>query len=134
MRTGKLRRRFCGNRGGIGPFAFSPDGKSLLSGSNDTTVLIWDVARQHERRPARLRESQLQGLWRDLGGDAEKADQAIGTLAATAEQSLPFFKRNLPPARIAEEGRLKRLIADLDSDQFTVRSQAEQELERMGWQ
>lgn len=132
--TRKLRRSLRGHQARIGPFAFSPDGKTLLSGSEDTTVLIWDVARRHESRPARLRESQLQGLWRDLGGDAEKADQAIGTLAATAEQSLPFLQRHLHPARIAEEGRLQQLIADLDSGQFTVRAQAEQELERMGWQ
>ena len=132
--TGKLRRRLRGHQAGIGPFAFSPDGKTLLSGSRDTTVLIWDVARQHESRSAQLRESQLQDLWRDLGGNAEKADRAIGTLAATAEQSLPFLKQNLHPARIAEEGRLTQLITDLDSDQFTVRARAEQELELMGWQ
>jgi hypothetical protein len=133
--TGKLRRRFRGHQGGIGPFIFSPDGKTLLSGSKDTTVLIWDVARQHEKRPGRLSETALRDLWRDLAaGDAEKADQVIGTLTAMAEQSLPFLERHLQPAKIAEEERLTRLIADLDSEEFTVRQRAARELERLGEQ
>ncbi|HEY7426821.1 MAG TPA: PQQ-binding-like beta-propeller repeat protein [Gemmataceae bacterium] len=133
--TGKVRRRFRGHRGGINSFIFSPDGKTLLSGSNDTTVLIWDVERQHEERPGRLREAELQELWRTLaGGDAEKADRAIGVLVAAAEQSLPFLERHLRPAKIAEEERLARLIADLDSDQFAVRDRATHELERLGEQ
>jgi WD40 repeat protein len=131
--TGKLRRRFHGHQSGIVPLAFSPDGKSLLSGSNDTTVLIWDVARRLEARSGLPSETQLQGLWRDLtDGDAEKADRAIHTLAATAEQSLPFLKRHVQPAKIADEKRLTQLIVDLDSDQFTVRERATQELQRRG--
>ena len=44
--------QFQGHEGvEIGPLAFTPDGKALLSGREDTTVLIWDVARQHEKRP-----------------------------------------------------------------------------------
>lgn len=131
--TGKLRRRFHGHQAGIVPLAFSPDGNSLLSGSNDTTVLIWDVARRLEARSGLPSEIQLQGLWRDLaGGDTEKADRAIHTLAATTEQSLPFLKRHVPPAKIADEERLTRLIVDLDSDLFAVRERATQELERRG--
>lgn len=85
LRTGKRRRRFGGHQVGHCAFAFSADGKTLLSGSNDTTVLIWDVARQHEQRPDRLSEAQLEELWRDLAGDdAEQADRAIGTLAVSA--------------------------------------------------
>jgi RNA polymerase sigma factor (sigma-70 family) len=130
--SGKLRRHFRGHQAGIGPFAFSPDGQTLLSGSNDTTVLIWDVARRQEMRPGRLGEKELQELWDALaGGDAEKADRAICTLAAAAEQSVPFLERHLRPVKIADEERLARLIADLDSDQFAVREQAARKLEQL---
>jgi hypothetical protein len=133
--TGKLRRRFRGHRAGIGPFAFTPDGKALLSGSNDTTVLVWDVARQQEQRPGPLSEADLRDSWRTLADDnAEKADRAVCTLAANAGHSLPFLERNLRPAGVPEEEKLTRLIADLDSEQFAVRERAAQELERLGEQ
>jgi RNA polymerase sigma factor (sigma-70 family) len=131
--TGKLRRRFRGHQSTMGPLAFSPDGKTLLSGSDDTTVLIWDVARRQEGRPGRLGEAEFQGVWRALAdGDAENADRAVCTLAATAERSVPFLERHLRPATVADEGRLTRLIADLDSDRFPVRERAARELERAG--
>jgi hypothetical protein len=131
--TGRLRRQFHGHPGRFDLVAFSPDGKTLLSGSDDTTVLVWDVARIHEERPARLSEAELQESWRDLAdGDAEKADRAIGTLASKPEQSLPLFKRQVLPAKIADEERVRRLIADLDSEQFTARERAFHELERSG--
>jgi RNA polymerase sigma factor (sigma-70 family) len=133
--TGKLRRRFRGHQAAITPLAFAPDGKTLLSGSEDTTVLIWDVARRHEERPARPGEAELEGLWRALADDdAEKADRAACTLAATAGQSVPFLGRRLRPARVAESERLARLIGDLDDDEFAVRERATGELGRLGEQ
>lgn len=38
-----------GHRDGITSFAFSPDSLTLVSGSNDGTVRLWDVRRFHER-------------------------------------------------------------------------------------
>jgi hypothetical protein len=51
---------------------------------------------------------------------------------AAARQSVPFLAERLKPAPQVEDERARRLIADLDSDQFKVRDRASQELEQLG--
>ena len=131
--TGKLRRQFTGHQGSVGAFAFSPDGRSLLTGSEDTTLLIWDLARRQETQPARLAPADLEALWRDLGGDdADRADRAISTLAARADQGVPFLNQHHGPVGAPDPKRLSALIADLDSRTFATREKAAKELQRMG--
>jgi WD40 repeat protein len=135
MSTGKVRRRFSGHRSFVVPFAFSPDGRTLLTGSQDTTILVWDLARRHESQPDRIAPAKLEAVWRDLGGaDAERADQAIGTLVACAEQSVPFLDRKFVPAKIADPKRLATLLRDVDSDDFTIREIAVTDLRNLGEQ
>jgi WD40 repeat protein len=45
--TGKERRAFHGHTAAVISLAFSPDGRTLASGSVDTTTLLWDV---HDER------------------------------------------------------------------------------------
>ena len=40
---GKVLHTFTGHRGPVTALAFSPDGKTLASGSADTTVLLWNL-------------------------------------------------------------------------------------------
>jgi hypothetical protein len=118
--------------------AFSADGKTLLSGSLDTTALLWDVAAVTCRKPAKVAAPtslQLEQLWADLlSADAAKAYRAIGTLAATPEQTVPFLKQRLRPVPATDPKRLSRLLADLDSDHFAVRQKATKELEGLAEQ
>jgi WD40 repeat protein len=44
LSTGSELRVLVGHTGRVQSLSFSPDGKSLVSGSNDTTALVWDLS------------------------------------------------------------------------------------------
>jgi hypothetical protein len=114
--------------------SFSADGKLLASGSRDTTALVWDLTGklQRERPAARLSATQLDSLWAHLAGsDAAHAYRAIWSLAAVPQQAVPFLDQRLRPLAPVAAQQLAQLIADLDSDRFTVRQRATEELERL---
>jgi hypothetical protein len=60
-----------------------------------------------------------------------RAYRAILQLAAAPEQSVPFLREHLRPARPIDEATA-RLIAKLDSGSFRERERATRELERRG--
>ena len=43
--TGRSRGTFRAPPGGVASLAFSPDGKILAAGNEDTTILLWDMTR-----------------------------------------------------------------------------------------
>jgi hypothetical protein len=133
--TGKLRRRVAGHEGYfIEDLAFSADGKTLASGSGDSTVLLWDVYRTPGEPPAgKLSDEKARQLWDDLrGSDAELAFVSLRQLLASPEQALALLRRDLHPVPPLKPGQLARLIAGLDAEEFATRQKATAELEKLG--
>jgi RNA polymerase sigma factor (sigma-70 family) len=134
--TGQQRQRFTGHRGRVQSLTFAADGKALLSGSDDTTALVWDLTgRSSATGPwgGPLTPQELDGLGADLAGaDAAAAYRALRRLAASPAEAVPYLRRQLRPVAAPDEQRLARLIADLDSDRFAARESATAELEKLG--
>jgi WD40 repeat protein len=132
--TGKVRRQLPGHLDAVTAVAFSADGSRLVSGSLDLTALVWDLGGRAELAGRALTADELQSLWSDLADeDAAKAYRALRLLAAAPRQAVPFLKEHLKPAPVpVPAGRLEKLLADLDSERFVVRSQANTDLEALG--
>ncbi len=118
---------------GVSALAFAGDGRTLISGGGDTTILLWDAW-----GPAgtRLREGAArppEQVWKDLGAsDGAVGFRAMQALAATPREAVGWLKANLRPAAKADAERIRRAIARLDSNQFAERQQATAELEEAG--
>jgi hypothetical protein len=136
LTTAQPRRTFAGRQGGVTCLAFSPDGKTLASGSQDSTILIWDLTAPAlgEKRPrGPLTAKELEALWTDLGSDnAGKAYRAVLTLTAFPRQAVSFLKKQAPPVQPADAKQIDRLIADLGSKKFATRTKAYHALEALG--
>jgi hypothetical protein len=85
-------------------------------------------------RPAKLQPQEFQSLWADLTTqDAPKARQARWTLVAAGGQSVVFLQEHLHPAiSPASAETIARLVVDLDSGQFPVRTKATAQLAQLG--
>jgi len=136
LTAGKEIGQFKGHQGAITAVAFAPDSRRLITGSSDTTILVWDVGTLKPvpaAAVAELKEGDLETCWAELlGGDGEKAYDAILKLAGSPRWAVPYLAERIKPATPADSSKLKKLIADLDSDDFTERANAAEELEKLG--
>jgi hypothetical protein len=136
--TGKRLAEFAGHRHWVRSVAFTPDGQSLVSGGFDGQAFLWDtdehVAPRSQPDPAPA--ADVKRLTTLLGGeDAVAAQRAIWELAAAPKESVPLLRERLFRLRDrprTEQAVVERLLADLDSDEFTVRDRAATELEKLG--
>jgi WD40 repeat protein len=131
--SGKVRRRFETDGWSLLSVRFSSNGKILATSDRNSTVLLWDVYRDSERKPPpkELSRSELGDLWKKLGGeDAEAAFAAMNQLVYAARQAVPFLQEKFQVAA-GDQKVIDRLIAELDRDDFKTREKASAELEKL---
>ncbi|HKB39978.1 MAG TPA: hypothetical protein VKD72_26315, partial [Gemmataceae bacterium] len=135
MASGKVRCEFRTNNRAT-ELAFAPDGRTLAAGADDTTVTLWDVGGQlatvSKGKPS---TKELEESWSALDEmDAVIAHRAMVQMAASPREAVDFLKTRLIPAEATpvDEKTLSRLIADLDSEEFSKRDQANKELAKLG--
>jgi WD40 repeat protein len=131
--SGKLFLEIPKDVGLTGNWVFSPDGGLLAASIADTTVLVWDTARTKGPRPDPLDQETLERLWQDVEGkEAPKAYEAIGKLTADPDRAVAFLRRKLQAVPPPTGVDLRKLIADLDADDFRTREAASRRLAELG--
>jgi hypothetical protein len=79
-----------------------------------------------------LKSPAPEDLWADLASaDEATFARALLALSKTPRETVAFLKDNLPPVK-ADPAKIAKLIAELDSNQFTTREKAVAELEYLG--
>jgi WD40 repeat protein len=119
--TGTALATFVHGQGRVAALAFSPDGRTLVSGGSDTTILFWDLS---GGGPKGHLPADLGRLWGDLADpDGRKAWQASFTLAAGGDSAVGFVAEHLRSARV-EVSRVRQWITDLSSPSVAVQLKA----------
>jgi WD40 repeat protein len=125
-----------GHDGSVTALAFAPDGKTLASGGSDTTILLWDLAglpRPPQPPAVALGAKEIESLWIDLAGDdARMALQGIRKMANAPRETVSWFRERLRPAAAVDAKKISQWVAGLDSEEFAVRQESAQELEKLG--
>jgi WD40 repeat protein len=133
--TGQELGELQGHQGAVTALDFAPDGKTLATGSDDTTALVWDVTALTSRRkpPVEPSARELQAHWDALAGeDAGRAFDAVAALAGAPQKAVPLIRERVKPAAAVDAQHVEKFLADLDSDDFTTREQASDALKKLG--
>jgi GAF domain-containing protein len=131
--SGKLVKKFVGHKGWLKQVIFSPDSKRVLSASEDTNALLWDVTTIAPPAQEAADEATLAAAWADLNGaNVSRAYAGIKLLASAGEAGAAYVANHLPPPVRTDEQQIKQLIADLDADAYAKRQAAQRRLAELG--
>jgi RNA polymerase sigma factor (sigma-70 family) len=132
LRSGCECQQFKTQRG-LQALAFAPNGKALAAGGAETTILLWELNRSAQPMAApELNSKAAEALWADLAStDASRAYQAVAALAAAPRSGVAILGANLRPVP-PPSAAVRKLVAELNDEQFKVRNRALLELEKLG--
>jgi RNA polymerase sigma factor (sigma-70 family) len=128
LATGNERLRLDGHHGRVTSLVFSADGRTLVSGSDDTTALVWDMLGS---RAANGEVLDADTAWQALAHEDAVAAYATMRRLASAPNVVALLRQRMAPIPRPDEKHVAKLLADLDSPQFEVRDMAEKELGKL---
>ena len=124
--SGERVLRFQPSGGAVLSMAFSPDGKRLVSGHQNSVAFIWSLEPQGTHRL--WRPDDPDSVWEAfVGKDAAAAFQAMPLLQASAEETLERIRRDVEP--LSEE-TLRLWVRRLDSERSADRIAAASDLKQ----
>jgi hypothetical protein len=128
----ELCRRTLADR--VTAATFSPDGSRLAFIRGDRQVVIDGLEPNGLRlEHAPLSNERLDQLWLDLAAiDPRVAYRAVYLLSATGDTGVRFLAKHVQPVPPDIGTRIRRLIADLDHDEFARREAAHTQLALLG--
>jgi hypothetical protein len=118
---------FRGHLGRVLALAFSRDGRTLISGGADGTILFWDLTGQLDR-PTEVPAAERPLLWEQLADpDPAVGRTALWGLVAAPDVALPLVREKLRPL-----DSVPRWVAELDSTDFRTRERASRSIAQLG--
>jgi hypothetical protein len=114
--------------------AISPDGTKLVAGHQNGSLRFHDLkpAGWDARAAGNLGPDELAKRWDDLDkDDAPAAYRAVWDFSAAGDNAVKVLAGHLKPAAPAGD-RVRKLIAQMDSNQFEDRETAMKELTKLG--
>jgi WD40 repeat protein len=132
--TGAEVAHFDGSQGQVQSLAFSSDGRLLASGGANGLILVWKLPAAPAAAAATLTAARKTTLWNELADlDGERSARALGALLEAPGPAIELIRERLKFTTVAvDRKRLEQLVADLDSDEFTVREKASAALTSAG--
>ncbi|MBA4064191.1 MAG: hypothetical protein C0501_10845 [Isosphaera sp.] len=133
LATGGEVTRFEGQDGQSGGVAWSPAGDRLATASEDGTVVVWDATGKAAPRPEAAAVAGFEEAVRLLGSaDPAAAQRGMEYLYRRPAEAAGELAARVPAPAAAPAGRIAKLVADLDSDDFPVRAAAVKGLAEIG--
>ena len=116
---------------GLEALCLSRDGKYLATGGSNATAMVWELP--PPKKLTRLASMTDESAWGDLGHpNATRAYRVMLHLIASPDAAVRLFADRLKPPPPLEAGRIDRLVAELNDDDFKVRERATRELRDIG--
>jgi hypothetical protein len=110
----------------------TPDGRTLIAGGMDGGLNYHDLAPEDWSAPTGWKAADYQRAWQTLAGeDAVRGYAAVWDLSSLRDESVAFLGKQMKATEPAGPA-VRRLIADLDSNDFSTRQAAQKELAKFG--
>jgi WD40 repeat protein len=116
------------------PCAWMPDSKRLVVALRPPLVLDLTLCADAPKAAGLSGEKRQAAIWADLEShNAAIAFRAICWLARHPDEALPLLEKHLKPVPGPDLAPLRKLIAQLDADDFATREAAEAKLQKVGY-